>query len=264
MKKFLGIFLKNEKEINVLREANRIVSIILDALQEHVRPGIRTMELEELALTWCQRFDVKPAFKGYRGFPYAVCCSVNEQVVHGFPSDRVLEKGDIVSIDFGVVYQGFYGDSARTLAVGEIEPTTQRLLDVTKNALDVGITKAVVGNNLYDISRAIQEYVEGQGCSVVKRFVGHGIGRSLHEKPEIPNFLPQRYNDIPLKSGMVLAIEPMVTSGREDVEILPDRWTAVTKDRSLAAHFEHTVALTSNGPEILSRTCTDHGQGRSH
>jgi methionyl aminopeptidase len=257
VKKFLGILLKNDKEINILREANRIVSIILDALQEHVRPGIKTMELEELALTWCRRFNVKPAFKGYRGFPYAVCCSVNDQVVHGFPSDRVLEDGDIVSIDFGVVHQGFYGDSARTVAVGEIDPAAQKLMDVTLHALDAGIARAVVGNNLYDISRAIQKYVEAEGCSVVKRFVGHGIGRSLHEKPEIPNFLPQRYTDIPLKTGMVLAIEPMVTAGLDEVEILPDRWTAVTKDRSLAAHFEHTVALTPDGPEVLSRSYTE-------
>lgn len=264
MKKYLGIFLKNEKEINILREANRIVSIILDALQEHVRPGVKTIELEELALTWCRRFDVKPAFKGYRGFPYAVCCSINDQVVHGFPSDRVLVEGDIVSIDFGVAYQGFYGDSARTVAVGAIDHSARKLLDVAQKALGIGIESAIIGNNLYDISRAIQAYVESNGCSVVKRFVGHGIGRSLHEKPEIPNFLPQRFTDIPLKTGMVLAIEPMVTVGLDEIEILPDRWTAVTKDRSLAAHFEHTVALTSNGPEILSRSYPEYGQGRSH
>lgn len=260
MKKYLGIYLKNEKEIKVLREANRIVSIILDALQEQVQPGIKTLELEEIALTWCSRFNVKPAFKGYRGFPYAICCSVNEQVVHGFPSDRILQEGDIVSIDFGVIYQGFYGDSARTFPVGTISTQTQKLLDVTRNALDVGIQNASVGNQLHDISRAIQRYVEGEGCSVVKRFVGHGIGRSLHEKPEIPNFIPQRYTDIPLKTGMVLAIEPMVTTGLDEVEILPDRWTAVTKDQSLAAHFEHTIALTSNGPEILSRSHMEYDQ----
>lgn len=264
MKKFLGIFLKNDKEIDILREANRIVSIILDSLEAHIRPGVRTMELEVLALAWCRRLQVKPAFKGYRGFPFAVCCSVNEEVVHGFPSDRVLNEGDIVSIDFGVVYQGFYGDSARTVAVGDIEPSARKLMEVTRNALEAGIASAVVGNSLYDISRAIQVYVESCGCSVVKRFVGHGIGRSLHEKPEIPNFVPQQYTDIPLKTGMVLAIEPMVTAGRDEVEILSDRWTAVTKDRSLAAHFEHTVALTSNGPEILSRSFPEHGQGRSH
>ncbi|GAB6060941.1 type I methionyl aminopeptidase [Desulfonatronum parangueonense] len=260
MKKFLGIYLKNENEINILREANRIVSIILDALQESIRPGIKTLELEEIALTWCSRFNVKPAFLGYRGFPYALCCSVNDQVVHGFPSDRYLDEGDIVSLDFGIVYQGFYGDSARTFAVGNISPSSQKLIDVARTALDIGIQSAVVGNQLYDISRSIQNYVEGEGCSVVKRFVGHGIGRSLHEKPEIPNFVPQRYNDIPLKTGMVLAIEPMVTAGKDEVEILPDRWTAITKDRSLAAHFEHTIALTSNGPEILSRSQAEYVQ----
>jgi methionyl aminopeptidase len=264
VKKYLGIYLKNEKEINILREANRIVSQILDALEERLLPGIRTMDLENTALTWCERLKVKPAFKGYRGFPYAVCCSVNDQVVHGFPSDRVLQEGDIVSLDFGVIYQGFYGDSARTLPVGNISQATRKLLDVARRALEIGIQNATVGNQLYDISRSIQTYVEGQGCSVVKRFVGHGIGRSLHEKPEIPNFVPQKFTDIPLKTGMVLAIEPMVTAGRDEVEILPDRWTAVTKDRSLAAHFEHTIALTSNGPEILSRSYAEHGQGRSH
>ncbi|WP_045220891.1 type I methionyl aminopeptidase [Desulfonatronum thioautotrophicum] len=262
MKKYLGIYLKNEKEINILREANRIVSTILDALQESVRPGIKTMDLEEIALTWCSRYDVKPAFKGYRGFPYAICCSVNEQVVHGFPSERELREGDIVSIDFGVIYQGFYGDSARTFPVGQISTQSQRLLDVTRNALDIGIQAATVGNQLHDISRAIQQYVEKEGCAVVKRFVGHGIGRSLHEKPEIPNFIPQRYTDIPLKTGMVLAIEPMVTAGNDEVEILPDRWTAVTKDQSLAAHFEHTIALTSKGPEVLSKSFAEYGQGR--
>jgi methionyl aminopeptidase len=264
VKKFLGIFLKNEKEINVLREANRRVSIVLDALEEKIRPGIRTIELEETALALCDRFGVKPAFKGYRGFPYAVCCSINDQVVHGFPSDRQLEEGDIVSIDFGVIHQGFYGDSARTFAVGSIADSSRNLMEVTRRALHVGIEHATTGNQLYDISRAIQGYVEGQGCSVVKRFVGHGIGRSLHEKPEIPNFLPQRYTDIPLKTGMVLAIEPMVTAGGDEVEILPDKWTAVTKDRSLAAHFEHTVAITSNGPEILSWSGPEHGRARTH
>lgn len=253
MKKFLGIYLKNENEIKILREANRIVAIILDALEEQVKPGIKTMDLEETALNWCERFDVKPAFKGYRGFPHAVCCSVNEQVVHGFPSQRILREGDIVSLDFGVIYQGFYGDSARTFPVGQVEHSTQKLLNITQESLRIGIESARVGNKLYDISGAIQTYVEDQGCSVVKRFVGHGIGRSLHEKPEIPNFVPQRHADIPLKTGMVLAIEPMVTSGKDEVEILPDRWTAVTKDHSLAAHFEHTIALTANGPEILSQ-----------
>ena len=264
MKKYMGIYLKNEKEINILREANRIVSIILDALQESVRPGIKTLELEEIALTWCSRFNVKPAFKGYRGFPYAICCSVNEQVVHGFPSDRILQDGDIVSIDFGVIYQGFYGDSARTFPVGSITDSTKKLLEVTSDALDIGIQTALVGSQLYDISRATQGHVENQGCSVVKRFVGHGIGRSLHEKPEIPNFIPQRYSDIPLKTGMVLAIEPMVTAGSDEVEILSDRWTAVTKDKSLAAHFEHTIAITANGPEILSKSFVEYGQGRIH
>ncbi|MFW6325055.1 MAG: type I methionyl aminopeptidase [Desulfovibrionales bacterium] len=252
MKKYRGIFLKNDAEVGLLREANRIVAEILHALGEHVQPGRKTMEFEELAQKICRRYKVKPAFQGYHGFPFALCCSVNEEVVHGFPSDRELKEGDIVSFDMGVVYEGFYGDAARTFSVGQVEPKVQELLNVTRKALDLGIEQANSGNDLYDISRAIQEYVEDAGYEVVKRFVGHGIGRSLHEKPEIPNFMPKRTVRIPLRAGMTLAIEPMVTAGTDDVEILSDRWTAVTKDRSLSAHFEETIVITSNGPEILS------------
>ena len=236
-----------------MREANRIVSQILDELGENVKPGVPTILFEEICRARCEANNVRPAFLGYQGFPYALCCSLNEEIVHGFPSkDRILEEGDIVSFDMGVVYKGFFGDSARTFAVGKVANETQKLMDVTRESLHVGIEQAVPGNNLYDISAAIQSYVEGFGFGIVRRFVGHGIGSHLHEKPEIPNFVPKGMTGIPLKAGMVLAIEPMVTVGTYEVEVLEDNWTAVTKDRKLSAHFEHTIAITSDGPLILS------------
>ncbi|EHJ49225.1 methionine aminopeptidase, type I [Solidesulfovibrio carbinoliphilus subsp. oakridgensis] len=252
MKKVRGIFLKNDLEIASMREAGRIVAIILRELREAVKPGVKTMVFEEIARKRCDDFKVKPAFLGMYGFPYALCCSVNEEVVHGFPSERVLVDGDLVSFDMGVVYDGFYGDSATTVPVGAVNGDREKLLRVTKESLEAGIAEARAGNDLYDISRAVQKYVEEHGLSVVRRFVGHGIGRKLHEKPEIPNFEPKGAPRVPLLPGMVLAIEPMVTAGGPDVEVLSDNWTAVTKDRSLSAHFEHTVAVTKNGPRILS------------
>ncbi|WFS63693.1 type I methionyl aminopeptidase [Pseudodesulfovibrio thermohalotolerans] len=253
MKKFRGVFVKNDKEIGLMREANRIVSKILDELGENVRPGVPTMLFEEICRKRCDEFGVRPAFLGYQGFPYALCCSVNEEIVHGFPSKtRIIEEGDIVSFDMGVVYHGFYGDSARTFGVGQVSEESQKLMDVTRESLYKGIEQAVPGNNLYDISAAIQSYVEGFGFGIVRRFVGHGIGSHLHEKPEIPNFVPKGISGVPLKAGMVLAIEPMVTVGSYEVDVLEDKWTAVTKDRKYSAHFEHTVAVTSDGPRILS------------
>ena len=253
MKKYRGTYLKNKKEIGLLREANSIVARILDAIEELIKPGIKTIECENLANFLCEKYKVKPAFKGYYGFPYTLCCSVNEEIVHGFPSERVLQEGDIVSFDMGVVHKGFYGDAARTYAVGQISPLLKELLAVTENALFKGIEGAYPGNNLYTISGNIQKYVEENDYTIIKRFVGHGIGSSLHEKPEVPNFIPRRTNHLPLKAGMVLAIEPMVSLGRDEVEILADNWTAVTKDRSFTAHFEHTVAVLKDGPEILSK-----------
>lgn len=253
MKKYRGIFLKNEKEIDCLREANRIVAAILDALGAMVAPGVRTMAFEDKARDMCRRYGVTPSFLGYNGFPFVLCCSVNEEIVHGFPSDRQLRSGDIVSFDMGVVYDGFHGDSARTYPVDEISPETQRLLAVTEESLRRGIDAARVGNQLYDISAAVQTCAEGAGYQVVRRFVGHGIGRKLHEKPEVPNFVPKGIAGVPLKPGMVLAIEPMISMGSAEVEILADNWTAVTKDRSLSAHFEHSIAVTANGPVVLSR-----------
>ncbi len=236
-----------------MREANRIAANILDEVGCLVVPGITTQELEDKALELCASFDVIPACKGYLGFPFALCCSVNEEIVHGFPSSRPLVDGDILSIDFGVKFQGFYGDTARTFPVGSISEGAAHLLEVTLDSLNRGIEKAAPGNDLYDVSRAVQECVEAQGYSVVKRFVGHGIGRMLHEKPEVPNFVPKNSSRLPLKPGMVIAIEPMVAMGTDQVEILSDGWTAVTKDRSLSAHFEHTVAITKDGPFILSQ-----------
>ncbi len=236
-----------------MREANRIAANILHEVGCLVVPGITTRELEEKALELCASYDVIPAFKGYLGFPFALCCSVNEEIVHGFPSTRPLVDGDILSIDFGVKFQGFYGDTARTFPVGSISEGAAHLLEVTLDSLNRGIEQAVPGNDLYDVSRAVQECVEAQGFSVVKRFVGHGIGRMLHEKPEVPNFVPKNSSRLPLKPGMVIAIEPMVAMGTDQVEILSDGWTAVTKDRSLSAHFEHSVAITKDGPFILSQ-----------
>ena len=247
------IFLKSPWEIEKMRRSNAIVAEVLARLREAIKPGITTLELDRLAEHLCRRKGAKPAFKGYRGYPFSLCVSVNEEVVHGFPSKkRVLKEGDIVSLDFGVLYDGYYGDAAITVPVGEISERAKRLLRVTEEALYKGIEQAVIGKRLGDISSAIQRYVEAHGYSVVRQFVGHGIGRALHEDPQVPNFgKPGR--GIKLKEGMVLAIEPMVNEGTYEVEILADGWTAVTKDRKLSAHFEHTVAITKNGPEILSR-----------
>lgn len=238
-----------------MREAGRIVSRILDAIGEQVKPGVSTMVFEDTARRMCDEYKVKPAFLGYLGFPYAICCSVNEVVVHGFPSaSHILAEGDIVSVDMGVIYQGFHGDSARTFAVGKVSGETERLLRVTEDSLYKGIAQALNGHNLYDVSGAVQKHVDEAGFGIVRRFVGHGIGVRLHEKPEIPNFVPKGLSGVTLKPGMCLAIEPMVTAGDYEVEILEDRWTAVTKDRKYAAHFEHTIAVTANGPVILTRS----------
>ncbi|MCS7279602.1 MAG: type I methionyl aminopeptidase [Thermodesulfobacteriaceae bacterium] len=244
--------LKSPWEIEILRKANRIVMEILVSLKEAVKPGVNTYEFEEMALNLCEKKKVKPAFKGYRGYPYALCVSLNEEIVHGMPrKDRILAEGDIVSFDFGVIYEGYVGDAALTVGVGKISETAEKLLRVTEEALYRGIDKARIGNRVGDISFAIQSYVEKFGYNVIRSFVGHGIGRNLHEPPEVPNFgKPGRGPK--LEAGVVLAIEPMVSAGSYEVQILEDGWTAVTKDRSLSAHFEHSVVITPNGPEILS------------
>ena len=245
--------LKNSWEIELLRKANAIVAEVLLSIKEEVKPGKVTLELEELALRICEKRKVKPAFKGYKGYPYALCVSINEEVVHGMPSEsKVLKEGDIVSFDFGVCYEGYYGDAAITVPVGKISSDAERLLKVTEEALYIGIDKARVGNRIGDISYAIQSYVEGQGFNVIKSFVGHGIGRNLHEPPEVPNF-GKKGTGAKIDAGLVIAIEPMVSMGDWRVKILEDGWTAVTVDGSLSAHFEHSIVVTPKGPEILSR-----------
>ena len=232
--------------------ANRIVAEILEGVKERIRPGVETRELDELAEELCRRRQVEPAFKGYRGYPSSICVSVNEEVVHGIPGARKLKTGDLVSLDFGVKHDGYYGDAAVTVAVGKVAPRARALLEATEASLYAGIAQVKTGKHLSDISHAVQTAVEGKGFAVIREFVGHGIGRSLHEDPQIPNFGPPGRGPL-LQPGMTLAIEPMTSAGSWMVKILQDGWTAVTQDGSLSAHFEHTVALTENGVLILSR-----------
>lgn len=254
VKRFRGIYLKNENELALMREANRIGRQILEALAKAVKPGLPTMFFEEIAQELCKKAGVKPAFQGYHGFPFALCCSVNEEVVHGFPSaTRKVQEGDIVSFDMGVWYEGFCSDTATTVPVGRVSDEAARLIRETEECLMRGVAQARPGNTLKDVCAAIEQHAVAHKLGIVRRFVGHGIGRAMHEKPEIPNFVPPYFSDIPLKAGMVLAIEPMMTLGSDDVDILADEWTAVTRDGSLAAHFEHSVAVTADGPLILSR-----------
>lgn len=245
------IVLKSPREIATMREANRILALLFEHLQGLIQPGVTTAELDQEAELFIRSHNAVPAFKGYRGYPATLCTSVNEEVIHGIPSKRKLRKGDIVSIDVGAVYEGFYSDSARTFPVGEVSDDALRLMEATERALMEGIERARPGNRLHDISAAIQDVVERAGFSVVREFVGHGIGRSLHEDPQVPNFGRKGSGPL-LQEGMTLAIEPMVNQGTWKVEILDDGWTAVTADGSLSAHFEHSIAITSNGPVILS------------
>jgi methionyl aminopeptidase len=209
------------------------------------------MHFEELSRVLCEKYKVRPAFLGYRGYPFVLCCSVNEQVVHGFPSQRLLQEGDIVSFDMGGIDDGFYGDAARTCPVGKVSAKAMDIMRAAEASLYAGIEKARQGLDVYEIGAAVQACVEEAGFNVVRRFVGHGIGRAMHEKPEVPNFRPNM-RGMPLKAGMVVAIEPMITEGTYEVDILEDQWTAVTRDRKLAAHFEHSVLITTRNPEILS------------
>jgi methionyl aminopeptidase len=246
------VILKLPDEIEKLRTSNLIVAEILGGLRDRVRPGVTTGELNSYCEELSRKKRVKPAFKGYKGYPFALCTSVNGEVVHGMPSDRPLISGDILSLDFGVNYKGFYGDAAITVPVGAVSDEAKRLLEVTEAGLNDAIQQARAGNRLGDISSAVQKRVESAGFSVVRDFVGHGIGRNLHEDPQIPNY-GIRGRGIELKPGMVLAIEPMVNEGSYEVKVLPDGWTVVTMDGKLSAHFEHSVAVTENGPDILSR-----------
>jgi len=250
------IILKTAREIQIMREANRIVAQILERLGEVIQPGVTTGELDKIAEKLIQQAKAKAAFKGYRmrnqkPYPASICSSVNEEIVHGIPGPRVLKEGDIVGVDVGVVFKGFVGDAARTYPVGEVSPQATKLLEVTRESLYKGIAEAVADKRLQDISGAVQRHVEANGFSVVRDFVGHGIGRKMHEPPQIPNYAGVGWNPR-LQVGMALALEPMVNEGTWRIKLLDDEWTAVTADGSLSAHFEHSVAITDNGPLILS------------
>ena len=245
------IVIKSDPEIAAMRKAGRVVARAHEIVSEHVRPGMTTKKLDQLVEGFFRSENAVPAFKGYNGYPATICTSINEVVVHGIPNNVPLEEGWVLSVDIGAFVEGFCGDSAWTYPVGRIDQEAQRLLDVTEKSLFLGIEKALVGNRVSDISHQVQRFVESNGFSVVRDFVGLGIGRKMHEAPQIPNFgLPGRGPR--LKSGMTLAIEPMVTAGSYHVRILPDNWTTTTVDGSWAAHFEHTIVVTADGPEILT------------
>ncbi len=251
---------KSPEDLEKMRRSGLLVWQVLTSLKAMVQEGVTTLELEEAAEKMIRDAGARPAFKGYyvpavgATYPYVLCTSVNDEVIHGMPSaTRVLKKGDIISIDTGVSLDGFFGDAAVTVAVGEVKPSTRRLLDVTSEALDLAIGKAKPGNRLLDISGTIEQHVVSNGFSVVRDYVGHGIGTKLHEEPQIPNYMDRKHENPRLKEGMVLAIEPMVNAGRPETRVLKDGWTAATKDGSPSAHFEHSVAVTADGPWVLTR-----------
>jgi methionyl aminopeptidase len=248
------ITLKSAHELGLMRQAGRIVAEVLAEIREAVRPGVTTADLEAVAgRIIVDKHGVIPSFKGYRGFPGMICASINEEIVHGIPGPQVLEEGDIVSVDVGVIYRGYHGDAATTVAVGEIDAESKKLMEVTAESLRVGIAASHPGNWTSDISKAIQAYVEGQGFSVVREYTGHGIGRQMHEDPQIPNYYDRRVGArVRLRPGMTFALEPMVMVGDWRTRVLADNWTVVTADGTRSAHFEHTVAVTKNGPEILT------------
>ena len=249
------ITIKSGRELELMREAGRIVAQVLAEIREAVAPGVTTADLEAVAgRIIVDEHGAIPSFKGYRGFPGMVCASINEEIVHGIPGQRVLREGDIVSVDVGVIYKGYHGDAAVTVGVGEIDAESQRLMDVTEEALRVGIDASRPGNWTWDISKAIEAYVESQGLSVVREYTGHGIGQSMHEDPQIPNYYEPRIGGrVRLRPGMTFALEPMVNAGGWQTRVLDDRWTVITADRKRSAHFEHTVAVTKDGPEIMTR-----------
>jgi methionyl aminopeptidase len=248
----MAIMIKTPQEIEKMRASGRILRKVHDAIAPNVVAGASTMDLEEIAVAKIGELGAKAAFKGYHGFPAALCTSLNEEVVHGMPSEkRVLKHGDILSIDCGVIVDGFYSDAAVTYSIGEQTPRTSRLLEITQASLNAAIQQCQVGGRLGDISAAVQEMCEAEGFGVVREFVGHGIGRSMHEDPQVPNFGPKGKGPR-LKAGMVLAIEPMINAGAPEVRVLADGWTAVTVDGSYSAHFEHTVAITKDGPQVLT------------
>ncbi|WP_458415178.1 type I methionyl aminopeptidase [Schinkia sp. CFF1] len=246
------IICKTVREIEIMREAGKIVALTHQELKKHIKPGITTKELDNIAEKTIRYYNAIPSFKGYNGFPGSICASVNEELVHGIPGDRVLRDGDIISIDIGAKYNGYHGDSAWTYAVGSIDDETNKLLEVTEQSLYKGLDEAKAGVRLSNISHAIQTYVEAGGFSIVREYVGHGVGQDLHEDPQIPHYGPPNKGPR-LKPGMVLAVEPMVNAGTRYVKTLSDNWTVVTVDGKMCAHFEHTIAITETGFEILTK-----------
>ncbi len=247
----MSIIIKSDREIAAMREAGRIVAMVLQVLKAKIRPGIKTGELDVLAAAELERAGAKPSFKGYHGYPANVCVSVNDEIVHGIPGERIINEGDIVSLDFGAIYKGFQGDAALTVGVGSISLQAKELMNVTEGALGAGIAAAYPGARLGDISAAIQDYVEGKGFSVVREYTGHGIGRDMHEEPQIPNIGLPGTGPV-LKKGMALAIEPMVNAGDWRTRVGSDGWTVLTADGSISAHFENTIAITGEAPEVLT------------
>lgn len=254
----MGIEIKSEKEIAAMRQAGQIVAEVLKIMTDHLKPGMKTKELDIIAERELKRLGAESSFKGYRGYPATVCVSVNDEIVHGIPGDRVVKDGDIVALDFGAIYHGFHGDAAVTVAVGEASPEALRLIEATKGSLASGIAAAKAGAKLGDVCAAIQNYAESKGYSVVREYTGHGIGRSMHEDPQIPNSTEPPYGLKPgtgpmLKKGMTLALEPMLNIGDWLTRVADDHWTVLTADGSLSAHFEHTIAIDNTEPEVLTR-----------
>ncbi|MFH1141442.1 MAG: type I methionyl aminopeptidase [Chloroflexota bacterium] len=246
-----GIILKSPTELLAMREAGRVVAATIQVLVSSLEPGMKTKKLDAIASREMRRLGATPAFKGYRGFPAAICVSLNQEIVHGIPGERVIREGDIVSIDMGAIVDGFYADAAVTAPVGKASPEGERLIETTRQSLEMGIRQAVVGNRVGDISAAVQLFAEGRGYGVVREYVGHGIGRALHEEPSIPNFGEPGKGSL-LRPGMVIAIEPMLNVGGWQTRVLEDEWTVVTADGTLSAHFEHTIAITEDGPQVLT------------
>lgn len=247
------VVIKSSTEIGKIRKASRVVAKVLLQIKDYIKPGVSTLKLDELAEQWIREEGAIPAFKGYLGYKATLCTSINEEVVHGIPSSkRILKNGDIIGIDCGAIIEGYYGDGAYTFPVGEVEDSKKQLLAVAEESLRKGIEQMTTDKRLYDIGAAIQKHAESHGFSIVRDYVGHGIGTKLHEEPQVPNY-GEPNTGFRLKSGMVFAIEPMVNEGTHEVELLSDKWTVVTKDRKMSAHFEDTIAITENGPEILTR-----------
>jgi methionyl aminopeptidase len=248
----MGIILKSPREITQMRGAGRVVAAVLEEVGKKVRPGITTAELDDIAVSEVKKRGAEASFKGYRGFPASICTSVNEEVVHGIPGSRVLQEGEIIALDFGALMNGFHGDAAVTVGVGKISTEAQKIIDATQGALQAGIAAARVGARLGDVSAAIQSYAEARGFSVVREYVGHGIGRELHEDPQVPNFGVTGEGPV-LQKGMTMALEPMLNAGGWRTSVAEDKWTVVTADGRLSAHFEHTIVIDENGPGILTK-----------